>query len=151
MKLQLLAHSFDPWSEIARHQQLLIELHGKYGATSVFVGSMRDFNAGDEIRQMTLEHYPEMTQRHLEKIAAEARQRWPVLDILLLHRVGTVCPNECIVAIAVWSAHRDAAFSACRYLIEELKKRAPFWKKEQLEDNSTRWVTHNTPQQDPNY
>jgi molybdopterin synthase catalytic subunit len=145
MKLQLLTHSFDPWSEISLYQQSFTDLQGKYGATAVFVGSMRDFNDGDDVKQMILEHYPEMTLRHLEKIVTEAQQQWPILDILLLHRVGAISPDECIVTIAVWSAHRDAAFSACRYLIEELKKRAPFWKKEKLENNTSRWVDHNTP------
>ncbi|MGD8483625.1 MAG: molybdenum cofactor biosynthesis protein MoaE, partial [Thioalkalispiraceae bacterium] len=116
----------------------------QYGATAVFVGSMRDFNEGDDVQKMWLEHYPGMTEKHLEKIAHEAMQKWDLLDVLLVHRVGEIGPGEPIVLVAAWSAHRAAAFEASRYLMEELKSRAPFWKKEQL-DNSSRWVAKNTP------
>jgi molybdopterin synthase catalytic subunit len=102
---------------------------------------MRDFNEGDRVSGMYLEHYPAMTGEHLEKIAQEARQKWDLEDILMIHRYGDIAPADTIVLLAVWSAHREEAFSACRYLIEELKTRAPFWKKETLlADNQTRWV-----------
>ena len=135
--------AFDPYQELARHQNE-VGRAGGYGATAVFVGTMRDFNEGGAVRTMTLEYYPEMTERHLRQISTEARQRWDILDTLIVHRVGEIRPNDPIVLVAAWSAHRAAAFDACRYLIEELKTRAPFWKKEQLQD-STRWVEHNTP------
>ena len=115
-----------------------------YGATAVFVGSMRDFNEGDDVQQMWLEHYPGMTEKHLQTIADEAMQKWDLLDVLLVHRVGEINPGDPIVLVAAWSAHRAAAFDASRYLMEELKSRAPFWKKEQL-DSSSRWVEKNTP------
>ena len=93
---------------------------------------------------MTLEHYPGMTEQHLRRISEEAKQRWDIIDSLVIHRIGEVWSNEAIVLVAVWSAHRAAAFDACRYLIEELKTRAPFWKNERSEQ-VTRWVEHNTP------
>ncbi|HLE94240.1 MAG TPA: molybdenum cofactor biosynthesis protein MoaE, partial [Sulfuricaulis sp.] len=93
---------------------------------------------------MTLEHYPGMTEKHLQLIHDEAGQRWEILDALVIHRVGEIRPGEPIVLVAVWSAHRAAAFEACRYLIEELKTRAPFWKNEQHQA-TTHWVEHNTP------
>jgi molybdopterin synthase catalytic subunit len=85
-----------------------------------------------------------MTSLYLDKIASEALQRWNILDTFIIHRVGHINPDDSIVLIAVWSAHRNEAFEACRYIIEELKHRAPFWKKETLKDNSERWVTQNT-------
>lgn len=144
MAIQLREIGFDPCAELARYQDEALGRHGKYGATVSFVGTMRDFNEGRAVRAMTLEHYPGMTERHLEQICAEATRRWDILDALIIHRVGEVRPNDPIVLVAVWSAHRAAAFEACRYLIEELKTRAPFWKNEQLQETS-RWVEHNTP------
>ena len=134
---------FDPWRELAAHQATLTP--GQYGATMAFVGTMRDFNAGDGVRGLTLEHYPGMTEQYLEEISAAARTRWELLDSLILHRVGALEPNDPIVLVAVWSGHRAAAFEASRWLMEELKSRAPFWKKESLTDGSERWVEHNTP------
>jgi molybdopterin synthase catalytic subunit len=104
---------------------------------------MRDFNEGADVKAMTLEHYPEMTQKHLQDISAEAAQKWKLLDTLIIHRYGEIQPNDPIVLLAVWSAHRAESFSACRYLIEELKTRAPFWKKESV-GNGVKWVEKNT-------
>ena len=104
---------------------------------------MRDFNEGENVTGMTLEHYPEMTQKHLETICQEITQRWDILDTLVIHRYGDIQPNDPIVLLAVWSAHRGDSIPACHYLIEELKTRAPFWKKETIRDKS-RWVTKNT-------
>ena len=105
---------------------------------------MRDFNEGDAVQEMFLEHYPGMTERYLEKICADAAARWDLLDTLIVHRVGELHPTDPIVLVAVWSAHRKDAFEANRWLMEALKSRAPFWKKEQLKEGS-RWVEHNTP------
>ena len=135
--------AFDPWKEIQQYQQTKLPA-GKYGATASFIGTMRDFNQGDDISCMTLEHYPGMTESYLDKICDEAKQRWELLDCLIIHRVGDVYPNDPIVLTVVWSAHRKEAFDACRYLMEELKSRAPFWKKEGL-DKGDRWVDKNTP------
>ena len=131
---------FDPWQELAQFEAALTK--GKYGACTSFVGTMRDFNIGDNVHMMTLEHYPEMTQKHLDAICAEAAERWQLLECLIIHRYGEIRPGEPIVLTAAWSAHRAEAFDACRYLIEELKTRAPFWKKE-ITDTGERWV-HNT-------
>jgi len=144
MKVEVHTQPFEPWAELARYQEQTEQLHGQYGATAAFVGTMRDFNEGDAVQGMTLEHYPGMTERYLEEISAKAAQQWELLDSLILHRVGELSPNDPIVLVAVWSAHRGDAFAACRYLMEELKSRAPFWKKERLETGS-RWVEHNTP------
>lgn len=144
MKVELRGESFDPWQEIQLFEKNQPQLTGKYGATSVFIGTMRDFNDGADVSAMTLEHYPAMTQKHLEEISQEAMQKWNILDTLIIHRFGDVKPNDPIVLVVAWSAHRAESFDACRYLIEELKTRAPFWKKESLED-TTRWVSKNTP------
>lgn len=105
---------------------------------------MRDMNEGDEVLEMTLEHYPAMTEKQLHDILDEAEGKWPLLHILLIHRVGEIKPADPIVLIAVWSAHRAAAFDACRFLMEALKHRAPFWKKENLTSGEERWVSKNT-------
>ncbi len=143
MSIKILSEAFDPWQETQQHQQTQLEA-GKYGATASFVGTMRDFNQGDDITAMTLEHYPGMTESYLQKICDEAEQRWQLLDCLIVHRVGRVQPNDPIVLTVVWSAHRKEAFDACRYLMEELKSRAPFWKKEDMPEGH-RWVDKNTP------
>lgn len=144
MTVELRDRPFDPYRELQRYQDALPGQRGRYGATASFVGSMRDFNEAEPVRAMTLEYYPGMTERHLERIVGEAKRRWQILDALVIHRVGLLDPGEPIVLVAVWSAHRAEAFAACRYLIEELKSRAPFWKKERRPDTE-RWVEHNTP------
>jgi len=142
MKIELYANPFNPWEELNQYHLSNEAVRGGVGATCVFVGTMRDFNEGDDVKAMFLEHYPQMTANYLEKIAAEARQKWEIQDLLMIHRFGEINPNDTIVLLGVWSAHRQPAFEACRYLIEELKTRAPFWKKETLAtDNSTRWVS----------
>jgi len=137
---EIITHSFDPWQRLAQYQATLPA--GSVGACANFVGSMRDFNAGDRVSAMTLEHYPEMTQNYLDQLCASSIERWSLADALIIHRVGLIRPGEAIVLTAAWSAHREQAFEACRHLMEELKKNAPFWKKE-LTGNGERWV-HNT-------
>ena len=144
MAIRVCESGFDPYAELSRHQDAVLGASGKYGATVSFVGTMRDFNDAETVHAMTLEHYPGMTEKHLERIVAEAKRRWAIIDALIVHRVGALSPNEPIVLVAVWAAHRAAAFEACRYLIEELKTRAPFWKKE-TRPEADRWVEHNTP------
>ena len=146
MAIEIREQAFDPWQLLREYEQSRREAHaGSYGATAVFVGTMRDFNEGDKVTAMTLEHYPGMTERHLQAISEEAAQRWELLDSLIVHRVGEIQPADSIVLVAVWSAHRADAFDASRYLMEELKSRAPFWKKEQLSEGDPRWVEKNTP------
>jgi molybdopterin synthase catalytic subunit len=144
MTVSVLAEAFDPWTVLADYQAARGAAPGQFGATAVFVGTMREFSAGDNVQSMVLEHYPGMTEKHLEKICEQARTRWELNDSLIVHRVGELHPGDPIVLVAVWSAHRKAAFEASRWLMEELKTQAPFWKKEQLADGS-RWVEKNTP------
>lgn len=133
---------FDPYHVLAQYEQSLVH-RGKFGATASFVGTMRDFNDDLTVDSMTLEHYPGMTERHLARIEDEAKRRWNLLDVLIAHRVGELKPGDHIVLVGVWATHRAAALDACRYLIDELKTRAPFWKKEKS-GTATRWVDHNT-------
>jgi len=144
-KIEVLESVFDPW-ELQQDYQLL-SMHGKtdYGATASFVGTMRDFNEGDDVTSMTLEHYPKMTEKQLNEIVDEACEKWSLLNVLIVHRVGEIFPAEPIVLVTVWSSHRVDAFEACRFLMEELKHRAPFWKQETLSTGSSRWVEENTP------
>ena len=142
--IRILNTSFQPLKEIEVFQQEQCGERKNYGATASFIGTMRDFNEGDTVASMFLEHYPKMTQGLLENLIKKAEQQWDVLHTLLVHRVGDIEPGEPIVLVAVWSAHRAAAFEACRYLMEELKNTAPFWKREVLEDGSYRWVDKNT-------
>ncbi len=135
--------TFDPWAELAAYERARFAARGAFGACASFVGTMRDLNEGDTVSAMTLEHYPGMTERHLETICAEARARWALLDTLVIHRVGRLAPGEPIVLVAAWSAHRAEAFTACRHLMEELKSKAPFWKKETTAAGE-RWVSRNT-------
>ncbi len=144
MRIEVRDAPFDPWQAVRDFQSEMSGQAGKYGATATFVGTMRDFNQGDRVEQMTLEHYPGMTEKCLNEISKKASERWDIADSLIIHRVGDLQPNEPIVLVAVWSAHRAAAFEACRYLIEELKSHAPFWKREQLSERS-RWSEQNTP------
>ena len=111
----------------------------KIGAIAGFVGVVRDLNDGADVAEMTLEHYPGMTEKALEKIVGEARERWDIYDALVVHRVGTLKPTDQIVLVVVASAHRGEAFQACEFLMDYLKTRAPFWKKEKTPDGG-RWV-----------
>lgn len=144
MTVKICPEPFDPWLEIQSYQTQLQELAGVFGATSIFIGTLRDFNEGDAVKSMTLEYYPGMTEKQLAQIVAAAKQNWQVLDALVLHRVGTILPNQPIVAVAVWTKHRGDAFDACRYIMEALKSNAPFWKKERLASDAERWVEKNT-------
>lgn len=111
----------------------------RVGAVVSFLGLMRDFNAGDGVTGMTLEHYPGMTEKALRAIVDEACSRWPLEAVRVVHRVGELTPEEPIVLVAVASQHRGEAFLACEFIIDYLKTRAPFWKKEQAASGA-RWV-----------
>lgn len=143
MTIKITHADFNPWQEVQEYQTTGNML-GKFGATSVFVGTMRDFNQGDNIQCMRLEYYQGMTEKQLAMIVNEAQSQWPVLDALIVHKVGDVFPNQPIVLVAVWTSHRGDAFDACRYIMEALKSKAPFWKKEQISEKQSRWVTHNS-------
>ncbi|QSB01274.1 molybdenum cofactor biosynthesis protein MoaE [Methylomonas sp. EFPC1] len=142
--IKLSGEIFDPWQELADFQTQAVDMAGKYGATGVFVGTMRDFNQGDEVRGMYLEHYPGMTEKQLQRIVEQAQSQWQLLEVLLIHRIGQVSPNDTLVLVAVWSAHRGDAFDASRFIMENLKSQAPFWKRETLESGQIRWVEKNS-------
>ena len=109
------------------------------GALVSFVGQVRDINNGDTISALTLEHYPEMTEKALVAIENEAKLRWDIIDSLIIHRVGTLKPLDQIVLVAVSSAHRGEAFKASEFIMDYLKTSAPFWKKEAT-NHGERWV-----------
>ena len=109
------------------------------GAVASFIGTVRDMNDSARIDGMTLEHYPGMTEAALAEIVAEARGRFDIRDALVIHRVGALAPGDQIVLVAVTSAHRGMAFDACRYVMDLLKTRAPFWKRERT-PSGDRWV-----------
>ncbi len=109
------------------------------GAVACFVGLVRDVNDGAPVTEMTLEHYPGMTEKALEKVVQQARERWNLLDVAVIHRVGPLRPTDPIVLVAVASGHRGEAFAACEFIMDYLKTRAPFWKREETEAGA-RWV-----------
>ena len=144
MAVQLFAEPFDPHALLLARQADNLKA-GSFGATASFIGTMRDFNDGESVRAIELEHYPGMTENQLEGIVSEAEQRWPLLDVLVAHRTGNIEPGVPIVLVVCWSEHRAAAFDACRFIMEALKSRATFWKKEILENDDARWVASNNP------
>jgi len=135
MTVRVQTADFDIGAEIAR----LREGHRSVGAIASFIGTVRDVDDASTIIGLTLEHYPGMTEAALEEIVAEARRRFDIRDALVIHRVGALAPGDQIVLVAVTSAHRGMAFDACEFIMDALKTRAPFWKKERLPDGE-RWV-----------
>ncbi len=135
MAIRIQTEDFDLSTEIAQ----LRAQTPKVGAIVNFVGVVRDLNEGDQVSEMALEHYPGMTEKALEEIITEAKSRWDLFDALVIHRVGPLKPLEQIVLVAVTSAHRGEAFAACEFIIDYLKTKAPFWKKEQTPAGA-RWV-----------
>lgn len=110
------------------------------GGLCSFTGLVRDMNHDGDVGAMTLEHYPGMTEKMLERIASEANSRWELDGTLIIHRYGRLEPGDQIVLVAAASAHREAAFEACHFLIDFLKTKAPFWKIEEDADGTTQWV-----------
>ena len=126
---------FDVGSELSA----LTQARNDVGAVASFVGLVRDANDGSDVRGMTLEHYPGMTEKALEAICAQAAERWDLLDMLVIHRVGALAPGDRIVLVGVAGAHRGEAFAACEFIMDYLKTRAPFWKREDTAQGA-RWV-----------
>ena len=126
---------FDPGALIAETHRA----NPKVGAVATFIGLVRDINEGSDVAEMTLEHYPGMTERAIENICRDAAGRWEVIDARVVHRVGTLQPTDPIVIVVVASGHRRDAFEACEFIMDFLKTRAPFWKKERTGDGE-RWV-----------
>jgi molybdopterin synthase catalytic subunit len=131
---------FDIGVEVAR----LAAGRTDIGAVVTFTGVVRDENGAGAIAGMTLEHYPGMTEKELARVEAEACARWPLQASLIVHRVGTLGPADNIVLVVTASAHRQAAFAAAEFLMDYLKTRAPFWKKELGADGTERWVEART-------
>jgi molybdopterin synthase catalytic subunit len=135
MKINAQTEAFDLAAEIAA----LYRANPKVGAVASFLGLVRDINAGQGVSAMTLEHYPGMTEKALARIVEDARARWEVLDACVIHRVGPLYPTDPIVLVAVASSHRGDAFAACEFIMDFLKTRAPFWKKE-VTPEGEQWV-----------
>lgn len=111
----------------------------RVGAVVSFLGTVRDMNDGSQVKGMTLEHYPGMTEKALQEILDQAKARWDIYQNLVIHRVGPLLPEDQIVLVAVTSAHRGEAFAACEFIMDYLKTAAPFWKKEDTPEGA-RWV-----------
>jgi molybdopterin synthase catalytic subunit len=126
---------FDLGAEVAA----LRARNPKVGAVACFIGTVRDLNEGATVERMELEHYPGMTEKALDAIAQSARERWPGSDVLIVHRVGVLAPLDQIVLVATTAMHRAEAFQSCEFVMDYLKTRAPFWKKEKTEAGE-RWV-----------
>ena len=135
MKIAVQTQAFDFQAEI----QALYRANPKVGAVASFLGLVRDINEGQGVSAMTLEHYPGMTEKALADIVEQARTRWEVMDACVIHRVGPLKPTDPIVLVAVASAHRGDAFAACEFIMDFLKTRAPFWKKEATPEGE-KWV-----------
>jgi molybdopterin synthase catalytic subunit len=125
--------------DVAREIEALRGRDARIGAVAAFVGLVRDVNDAAAVSTLTLEHYPGMTEKALTGIVDEAKARWEIYEATVIHRVGELKPTDQIVLVAVSSAHRGEAFAACEFIMDYLKTRAPFWKKEQT-PAGTRWV-----------
>lgn len=161
--VQLYPHRFQAWTLLQAFEARHIK-HNKYGANTLFIGRMRDFNQNQNVTSMHLEHYPGMTEkelsrlanRHLEESLQSIKQvvkadnesnqahsessSEPPPTVLICHRVGYIEPSDDIVIVAAWSAHRAQAFYLCQNIMEDLKSKAPFWKQEQSNQGQTYWV-----------
>ena len=135
MPVRVQTSDFDAGREIAA----LRAGDARVGAVASFIGTVREFNDAALVSALTLEHYPGMTEKALEDIVADARARFEILDALVIHRVGELKPTDQIVLVVVTSAHRGEAFEACRFLMDYLKTKAPFWKRESTAAGD-RWV-----------
>jgi molybdopterin synthase catalytic subunit len=135
MKILVQTGAFDLGAEVDAMRQGRTDI----GAIASFVGLARDLNEGCGVAAMTLEHYPGMTEKALTSLVEEARSRWTLLDVTVIHRVGRLLAGDPIVLVAVASEHRGEAFAACEFIMDYLKTRAPFWKKEETPEGE-RWV-----------
>ncbi|ARU32109.1 molybdenum cofactor biosynthesis protein MoaE [Sulfuriferula sp. AH1] len=135
MKIAVQSEDFDLSTEVAAMRANQPQI----GAIASFVGLVRDINDGSSVAAMSLEHYPAMTEKALRAIAAEAAQRWQIIDATIIHRIGDLYPSDQIVLVTVASMHRHDAFAACEFIMDFLKTSAPFWKKE-LTPQGARWV-----------
>jgi len=139
MPVRVQTEDFDLTGAVAGLRSAQGARAAQIGAIATFIGTVRDINDGAGVAAMTLEHYPGMTERALEDIVAQARARWDIFDALVIHRVGTLRPQDQIVLVATVGAHRGEAFAACEFIMDYLKTQAPFWKKEAT-PSGERWV-----------
>ena len=135
MGVRVQTEDFDVGAEMAA----LRRGNPKIGAIASFVGLVRDMNEGADVSTMSLEHYPGMTEKALEEIVEEAKRRWNIYEVLVIHRVGELKPLDQIVLVATTSAHRGEAFASCEFVMDYLKTKAPFWKREETPQGA-RWV-----------
>lgn len=135
MPIRIQEEDFDISTEIAT----LRKDDPRVGAVVTFLGAVRDMNDGSQVKGMTLEHYPGMTEKALQEILDQAKARWDIYQTLVIHRIGPLLPEDQIVLVVVTSAHRGEAFSACEFIMDYLKTAAPFWKKEDTAEGA-RWV-----------
>ncbi len=135
MPVRVQTEDFDAGHEIA----MLRRGNPAVGAIASFIGVVRDVNDGNDVAEMTLEHYPGMTEKAIAEIIEQAKARWKIFDSLVIHRIGCLKPLDQIVLVVVTGAHRGEAFAACEFIMDYLKTRAPFWKKEQT-PLGARWV-----------
>ena len=139
MKIEIIKEQFDPWEMLVDYKKNQLQNDAKIGASSIFLGTMRDFNDDKDIKSMELEHYPGMTEKYLTKLVDDSIQKFKIIDGLVIHRVGLLKPTDPIVLVATWSEHRDNAFNATREIMEALKSEAPLWKKEST-NTGFKWV-----------
>ena len=135
MSIRIQEKYFDVSAEIAA----LRKGDPRVGAVVTFLGTVRDINDGSQVKGMTLEHYPGMTEKALQEILDQAKARWDIYQTLVIHRVGPLLPEDQIVLVVVTSGHRGEAFAACEFIMDYLKTAAPFWKKEDTSEGA-RWV-----------
>ena len=138
--IRVQTEDFDVGAEIAAMRARLADIGADAGGLCSFIGVVRGGSGSGEITSMTLEHYPGMTEKELARIEVEARNRWPLDDVLVIHRTGRLEPGDQIVLVLTASAHRKAVIEACEFLIDWLKTKAPFWKLEEA-GGEDRWVT----------
>ena len=143
MGCKIIEEAFEPFRVLEEFQKRISTDGSKIDGNAVFVGTMRDFNEGQDVESLFLEHYSEMAEKVLSDLKVEAVKRWRLEEALIVHRVGLIYPGEAIVLVATWAAHRAHAFESCRHIMEVLKSEAPFWKKERSKVGE-RWVTKNT-------
>ena len=139
MKIEIIKEQFDPWEMLVDYKKNQLQNDAKIGASSIFLGTMRDFNDDEDIESMELEHYPGMTEEYLTKLVKDSIEKFKIIDGLVIHRVGLLKPTDPIVLVATWSEHRDNAFNATREIMESLKSEAPLWKKEST-NTGFKWV-----------
>lgn len=133
--IRVQTEDFDIGAEITQ----ITEGNTEIGGLASFVGLVRDYAGDEKISAMTLEHYPGMTEKKLEALEAEARERWQLQDVLIVHRYGRLEPGDRIVLVVTASPHREASLESCQFLIDWLKTKAPFWKLEERESGA-QWV-----------